>query len=109
VFLLLPAFLGVGDTQPTEPPSRSAWARLLAHPVVVYLGTISYGIFLWHLVLLRLIQGGLGIPVFGGGFWFLWPAVVLMSVLVASVSWFCVERPLQRWSHRPRRVPATTH
>ncbi len=107
-FLLLPGFLGVGDTDPTEPPSRSAWARLLAHPVVVYLGTISYGIFLWHLVLLRLIQGGLNIPVFGGGFWFLWPLVILSSVLVASLSWFAVERPLQRWSHRPRRTAAAT-
>ena len=99
-FLLLPAFLGVGDIDPTEPLGESAWARLLTQPVVVYLGTISYGVFLWHLVLLRLIQGGLGIPVFGGGFWFMWPMVVLSSVLVASASWFLVEQPLQRWSHR---------
>lgn len=108
VFLLLPGFLGVGDTDPTEPPAQSAWARLLAHPVVVYLGTISYGIFLWHLVLLRLIQGSLNIPVFGGGFWFLWPAVALSSILVASVSWFAVERPLQRWSHQKRGAKAAT-
>lgn len=100
VFLLLPAFLGVGDVDPTEQPADSRWARFMAHPVVVYLGTISYGIFLWHLVLLRMIQGGLGIPIFSGGFWLLWPLVVLSSIAVASVSWFAVERPLQRWSHR---------
>lgn len=100
VFLLLPAFLGVGDVDPTEQPADSRWARFMAHPVVVYLGTISYGIFLWHLVLLRMIQGALGIPIFSGGFWLLWPLVVLSSIAVASVSWFAVERPLQRWSHR---------
>lgn len=100
VFLLLPAFLGVGDVDPTEQPADSRWARFMAHPVVVYLGTISYGIFLWHLVLLRMIQGALGIPIFSGGFWLLWPLVVLSSIAVASVSWFAVERPLQGWSHR---------
>lgn len=100
VFLLLPAFLGVGDVDPTEQPADSRWARFMAHPVVVYLGTISYGIFLWHLVLLRMIQGALGIPIFSGGFWLLWPLVVLSSIAVASVSWFALERPLQRWSHR---------
>ncbi|MGI9196719.1 MAG: acyltransferase family protein [Candidatus Nanopelagicales bacterium] len=96
-FLLLPGFLG-------EWGESSTWARVLRNPVVVYLGTISYGVFLWHLVLLRFIQDGLGLPVFGGGFWIVWPLVVVASVIVASISWFSLERPLQAWSHRPQRV-----
>jgi peptidoglycan/LPS O-acetylase OafA/YrhL len=98
-FLLLPGFLGVGDTRDEVPP-HSWWAAILANPIVVYLGTISYGVFLWHLVLLRFIQNALGLQVFSGGFWIVWPLVVLASIAVASASWFILERPLLAWAHR---------
>lgn len=98
-FLLLPGFLGIGDSADPE-VQRSWWGRLLASPVVVYLGTISYGVFLWHLVLLRLIQEGLGFQVFTGGFWIVWPLVVLASIAVATASWLILEKPLLEWAHR---------
>lgn len=105
VFLLLPGFLGRwGDD--------STWARILRSPIVVYLGTISYGVFLWHLVLLRFVQNTLNIPIFGGGFWLVWTLVVLVTIVFASASWFAIERPLQAWAHRPRatsdRAPLPT-
>lgn len=114
VFLLLPGFLGIGNIDQADSAASvhaSWWGRALSSPVAVYLGTISYGVFLWHLVLLRLVQGALDIPVFTGGFWIVWPLVVLTSIVAASASWFMVERPLQRWSHsssvrRPRARPA---
>ena len=105
VFLLLPGFLGVGDKRDTDDTRRSVWARMLASPVMVYLGTISYGVFLWHLVLLRFVQNALGLPVFGGGFWIVWPLVVLVSIGVASASWFALERPVLAWAHR-RTAPS---
>jgi hypothetical protein len=98
-FLLLPGFLGVGDSR--EPDLRGSWwGRSLASPVVTYLGTISYGVFLWHLVLLRLIQTSLGLDVFAGGFWIVWPLVVLASIAVASTSWLILEKPILAWAHR---------
>ena len=97
-FLLLPGFLGVGDAQAAQ-TQRSTWASVLASPVMVYLGTISYGIFLWHLVLLRIIQQGLGLPVFSGGFWIVWPLVMCASTAAAAASWFLLERPVLRWAH----------
>jgi len=98
-FLLLPGFLGIGDTSDGVPP-HSWWAAILANPIVVYLGTISYGVFLWHLVLLRFIQNALGLQVFSGGFWIVWPLVVLASIAVASASWFILERPILAWAQR---------
>ena len=98
-FLLLPGFLGVGDRRDEVSP-HSWWAAILANPIVVYLGTISYGVFLWHLVLLRFIQNALGLQVFSGGFWIVWPLVVLASIAVASASWFILERPVLAWAHR---------
>ena len=93
IFLLLPGFLGRWDT-------GSAWARMLRNPVVVYLGTISYGIFLWHLVLLRLLIEIFDLPVFNGWFVPIWLATIVVSVAAASVSWFLIERPIQRLTHR---------
>jgi len=98
-FLLLPGFLGVGDSH-NPVPQHSWWAQALASPVVTYLGTISYGVFLWHLVLLRLIQNSLGFEVFTGGFWIVWPLVVLASIAVASASWLILEKPILGWAHR---------
>lgn len=98
-FLLLPGFLGVGAAHGSS-VRPGWWAFILASPVVVYLGTISYGVFLWHLVLLRLLQTALGFEVFTGGFWILWPLVVLASIAVASASWFLLERPILNWAHR---------
>ena len=43
-FFTLPGFLGTDGW--------GAWRRWLASPLMSYLGTISYGIFLWHLFVL---------------------------------------------------------
>ncbi len=71
------------------------------------LGTISYGLYLWHLpVLLWLRFEGL-LP--GTGFVGPWVEVAALSVLVAIASWVFVERPVieaaGRWRPWSRRVP----
>lgn len=98
-FLLLPVCLGRPDHR---------WSQLIGGPVPRRLGTVSFGVFLWHLVLLELIAGGIHIEPFEGGFFLLWPLTAAASVVVAWLSWVLLERPLQRWSHRvSRREPAT--
>lgn len=92
-FLLLPAFLG---------RPGSAVHRAMESPILGWLGKISYGVFLWHLLLLELIRPALGIPEFSGGFLVLWPATVAATLVAAWVSWRFVETPFQRWSHRRR-------
>lgn len=99
VFLLLPGFLGIGDAALPR-PRDSWWGRLLTHPITLYLGTISYGIFLWHMIAIVMLQRALGLPEFGGGFWLLWALVVIASVGLASASWYALESPLLRWVAR---------
>lgn len=73
--------LGVVATQYAL--TRPAWLESRA---LVWLGKVSYGLYLWHYVFLRI-----DMPV--------WAALPL-AVAVAAVSWYLLEKPLQRWSAR---------
>jgi peptidoglycan/LPS O-acetylase OafA/YrhL len=97
--LVMPGFLG------TE--GWGQWRAFLAGPLMSYLGTISYAIFLWHLFVLETGSRLLGIASFTGWFWILWPMTVVGTIAVAHFSYVLIERPAQRYSHRPggRAVP----
>lgn len=91
-------------------------APLLSSRPMRELGTLSYGMYLWHFVLIYVLRAA-----------GLWPsslvaAMVLLlacSIACAAVSWYGLERPIVRWAHRrggrvsakppppPRAVPAT--
>jgi len=98
-FALLPVFLGAAGH-----PVR----RALSVRPVAWLGRISYGIFLWHLLLMELIARALGLELFRGGFIVLWPLTFVSAVAAAWLSWVLVEQPLQRWSHRRSTGPTLT-
>jgi peptidoglycan/LPS O-acetylase OafA/YrhL len=72
---------------------------LLRHPVAIWLGTISYGVFLWHYPIIRWT-----IAHTGGA-----PSVVVallslaITLVIATVSWYGLERPLLRRVRRERR------
>lgn len=93
LLLMLPAVLG--DDAGGIP------RRLLAQPVVGWLGLVSYGIFLWHYVVaLELGNRGDGL-----GFWPLLAATLAISITAAAVSYYALERPVLRFKYR-RRPPA---
>ena len=95
-FFVIPGFLGTDGW--------GTWRRLLASPLMVYLGTLSYGIFLWHLFVLETASHVFGIPGFSGWFWLLWPLTVIGTVGCAHVSYVLIERPAQQYSHSARRM-----
>lgn len=71
---------------------RSPWARVLSLPPVRYVGTISYGLYLWHwplfIVLDHARTGLLGWPLFG--------LRVGVTFAVAVSSYHLLERPIRR-------------
>lgn len=77
--------------------ARSAWpSRALGSRTGRWLGSVSYGVFLWHLLILERVAGALGIPLFGGHALFLLGTVSIVSVGVAWASLHVVEDPIRR-------------
>lgn len=88
VFALLPAMLG--------PPGRGWVARLFASPPLRALGRVSYGIYLWQELVLFDWLRWRDQQVFTGSFPATLAVVLVLTVGIATVSWFLVERPLLR-------------
>lgn len=87
-FALAPAMLG---------PTRRGWvAGLMGHPVLRALGRISYGIYLWQELVLYDWLRWRHQAVFTASFPITLGAVVVITVAIATVSWFLIERPALR-------------
>ncbi len=79
--------------------------RVLASPLAVWLGTISYGIYLWHVPVIEAVNGSitvppsrLTLPAAGG----LLIGALAGGVLLGALSWYLVERPATRLLGRTR-------
>jgi peptidoglycan/LPS O-acetylase OafA/YrhL len=77
---------------------RAGWVRpLLASPPARYLGEISYGLFLVHVVVLAGGYALLGLVQFSGDLPTVATVTWLVSVGAAAAIYRLVERPVRRW------------
>jgi peptidoglycan/LPS O-acetylase OafA/YrhL len=77
------------------PPGERGRGRLLRGRVLTWVGTISYGIYLWNRVVIQLISRQperRGLP----GAILLWLAALGGALALGAASWYLIERPLQR-------------
>ncbi|MET1134186.1 MAG: acyltransferase [Aeromicrobium sp.] len=89
LFALLLLAACVQEPEPGTPSDAVArWG------VTRWLGDISYGVFLWHVLVLQVLFELTGATLFATGFWWVLYAVVGFSVALASLSWWLVERPI---------------
>ena len=95
LFLIAPAVFASRDRGPAK--------ALLANRPIVWVGLISYGIYLWHEawqdVYLRLTDQ----PPLQADFLGMLAFTLVLSVVAAAVSWYVVERPVMRWGRTRRR------
>ncbi|HVP02287.1 MAG TPA: acyltransferase [Solirubrobacteraceae bacterium] len=103
-------FAAIVAVAATRPPRALAWAPL------AWVGTISYGLYLWHVPVLLVLRADGLMPVSPLGAF----AVALpVSLLLGWLSWRFVEAPAIAWSRRrrisrpalrtPRTAPAHAH
>ncbi|PRY61528.1 peptidoglycan/LPS O-acetylase OafA/YrhL [Knoellia remsis] len=86
---------------PAIVPSRSTTVGiLLGGPVAKYLGSISYGVFAYHVIVLALIDEHTGLGVFTGHFWERLGLTLVLTIPLASASFYWLERPVMRWGRR---------
>ncbi|GAA3927043.1 acyltransferase [Amorphoplanes auranticolor] len=95
VLLMLP--IAFGPETRTKAAFSSGTAR--------WLGTVSYGLFLWHPFVLQWIYVIGDIPDFTGDPLTIYVLTVAGGLLLATASYYVVERPFQRLSHRWPRPP----
>lgn len=97
--LLVVAVAAVFVVAPVALEQRGAVARLLAWRPLVWLGAISYGVYLWHWPIFLTLNGErtgwTGFQLFG--------VRCGATVALAAASWWLIEQPIRRW--RPAGVP----
>jgi peptidoglycan/LPS O-acetylase OafA/YrhL len=87
----------------TESPLTTS---LLGNRFMGFAGDISYGVFLYHLVVLGWVVSALDLPVFTGSVVLVLPLTLGVTVLIATASRAFLEEPVLRRAHRvrPRKV-----
>ena len=84
---------------PVALDQSSPVARTLAFRPLVWLGAISYGVYLWHWPIFLALNGERT----GWSDWRLFAVRCAATVVVAAASWWLLEQPIRRW--RPVIVP----
>ena len=88
VLLLLP--LAFGDQ------TRGMLRRFLSHPILLWAGVVSYGLYLFHPVVLRKLDDAGAMPDSStiANWWGMLLLVVAITALLAAASWHFLERPI---------------
>jgi len=69
---------------------------LLANRVVYFMGLISYSLYLWHFVVMQQLQQMAGEKYADLPHWVSFPLVTVAVIVIASLSYYLVERPFYR-------------
>ena len=91
---LLPC-LGAGLLIASDSYGQTVPGRLLSFKPLVYVGLISYSLYLWHWPLIVFANAGMPLAV-GKPHWVVKLSILLLSLLLAILSWRFVERPFRR-------------
>ncbi len=97
LLIVFPAVASV--TEAAEPAAVRALGGRVGH----FLGDISYGVFAYHVVVLGVVERLTGHVDFVGGFATLFWLTLSVSVVMATLSYHLIERPIMRRGRHDRR------
>lgn len=75
--------------------SQSKWLHFLEHPISIYLGKISYPLYLWHIWGLQA-----GAKIFNNNQFFSVSSGIIISIILASLSYHIVEKTFLKLKKR---------
>ena len=78
----------------------SRFAQVMDSAATRGLGRVSYGIFLWHVLVLQLLFLWTGWSLFRAPFWPVLLVVLVVSTGLAAASYWCLEQPVRRVTRR---------
>jgi peptidoglycan/LPS O-acetylase OafA/YrhL len=79
------------------PQARPGRLRaFLGSPVMRFLGRISFGIFLWHSIVIEAWDRLTHQPLYSFDFWTLFTVTVAGTLVMATLSYYLIEKPAQR-------------
>jgi peptidoglycan/LPS O-acetylase OafA/YrhL len=84
------------------PAGDPVMRAVLGNPVMRFLGRISYGVFLWQVPVLIGWSELVGHTPFTGRFLTEFPVIAVLSVGVATISFYYIEQPILRLASRRR-------
>lgn len=103
VLLAVVAFLVVVATTHRDAdglPSRHPVIRVLGTRPFRWLGDVSYGVFVYHLLVVELVYRVSDTPYFSGQMGAVLAATLAITFPLAHLSYHWIERPVARWTRR---------
>ena len=95
--IVYPALVMIGTVVVATAATGSAW---MSNRALRFIARISYGMYVWHLVVRRLLLANVSLPDASSahGFWSYYALVALGTlggtIGVALVSWYAIEQPI---------------
>jgi peptidoglycan/LPS O-acetylase OafA/YrhL len=99
IVLHLQSWLAVVAIIASANAGQGVWFRFLNARPVVFIGIISYSLYIWHMIFLRPYVGT-AFPLGPFGKWYIW---WIASIFIASVSYYGLEKPILKLSKQWRR------
>lgn len=96
----IPSCLGTALAIYRDERHPSFLARLLSHKIPVFIGTISYSLYIWHWPILSFAWIARGSLPTGPALW----ALLALTLAVSALSWRFIEQPFR--TRRQSRPPA---
>ncbi len=107
VKVVLGAILAIALLAPLVLADGHRRRPVLEHPITLALGRWSYGIFIWHLVILAMVFPVFGVSPFSGDFVLVLIVTLALSIPVAAASYALVEDPVRRSAFKATATKAS--
>lgn len=80
-------------------PPTSLWRRALARPVLIWIGTISYGLYIWHEPVLLWLDQHSQLSHDPAAFPALAVMLCVLGTAAGALSYYAIEKPLRNLNH----------